>query len=199
MNYKNQLVLTGEINDVGAPIMVNVDKSFRTGLELQAGVKITPKIQWNGNTTFSINKVKDFTEYIDNWDTWGQETYELGTTDLAFSPNFVGNSRFVFSPVNNLELSLTSSFVGKQFIDNTSDNDRMLDSYFVNNLTADYTFSTRLFEEITFRLMVNNLFNEVYESNAWVYSYIYEGERYKMDGYFPQAGTNFMFGVDFRF
>ncbi len=143
--------------------------------------------------------MKDFTEYIDNWDTWGQETYELGTTDLAFSPNFVGNSRFVFSPVNNLELSLTSSFVGKQFIDNTSDNDRMLDSYFVNNLTADYTFSTKLFKEITLRLMVNNLFNEVYESNAWVYSYIYEGERYKMDGYFPQAGINYMFGIDFRF
>lgn len=199
MNYKNQLVLTGEINDVGAPIMVNVDKSFRTGLELQAGVKITPKIQWNGNTTFSVNKVKDFTEYVDNWDTWGQETYELGTTDLAFSPDFIGNSRFVFSPVNNMEFSFVSSFVGKQFIDNTSDKDRMLDSYFVNNLTADYTFSTKLFEKITLRVMVNNLFNEKYESNAWVYSYIYEGERTKMDGYFPQAGTNFMFGVDFRF
>ncbi len=199
MNYKNQLVLTGEINDVGAPIMVNVDNSFRTGLELQAGVKITPKIQWNGNTTFSVNKVENFTEYIDNWDTWGQETFELGTTDLAFSPNFIGNSQFVFSPVNNLGVSFISTFVGKQFIDNTSVNSRKLDSYFVNNLNADYTFNTKLFEEITLRLMVNNLFNEKYESNAWVYSYIYEGERYKMDGYFPQAGTNFMFGIDFRF
>jgi iron complex outermembrane receptor protein len=199
MNYKNQLVLTGEINDVGAPIMVNVNGSFRTGLELQAGVKIAPKIQWNGNTTFSINKVKDFIEYVDNWDTWGQEATDLGTTDLAFSPNFIGNSRFVFSPVNNLDISFVSSFVGKQFIDNTSNDDRILDSYFVNNLNADYSFNTKLFEKITLRLMVNNLFNEKYESNAWVYSYIYEGQRTKMDGYFPQAGTNFMFGVDFRF
>jgi len=199
MCYKNQLVLTGEINDVGAPIMVNVDKSFRTGIELQAGVKITPTLQWNGNTTFSINKVKDFIEYVDNWDTWGQETFELGTTDLAFSPNFNGNSRFTWSPINNLDINLVSSYVGKQYIDNTSNNDRILDAWFVNNLNADYTFNTKLFEKITLRLMVNNLFNEKYESNAWVYSYIYEGERAKMDGYFPQAGTHFMFGVDFKF
>jgi iron complex outermembrane recepter protein len=199
MSYKNQLVLTGEINDVGAPIMVNVDKSFRTGIELQAGVKITPTLQWNGNTTLSINKVKNFIEYVDNWDTWGQETYELGTTDLAFSPNVIANSRFTFSSVSKLEFSFISSYVGKQFIDNTSNDDRVLNAWFVNNLSAGYSVNTRLFEQITLRLMVNNLFNEKYESNAWVYSYIYEGERYKMDGYFPQAGTHFMFGVDFKF
>jgi iron complex outermembrane receptor protein len=199
MCYKNQLVLTGEINDVGAPIMVNVDKSFRTGIELQVGVKITSTLQWNGNTTFSINKVKNFIEYVDNWDTWGQETYELGTTDLAFSPNIIANSRFTFSPVSKLEFNFISSYVGKQFIDNTSNDDRVLNAWFVNNLSAGYSVNTKLFEQITLRLMVNNLFNEKYESNAWVYSYIYEGERYKMDGYFPQAGTHFMFGVDFKF
>ncbi len=199
MNYNDQLVLTGEINDVGAPIMVNVDKSFRTGIELQAGVQIVKSLQWNGNATFSSNKIKNFTEYVDNWDTWGQEQYDLGTTDIAFSPNIVANSQLVFSPVKNLNLSFISSFVGKQYIDNTSNDDRTLNSYFVNHLKADYSFNTNLFEEITLHLMVNNLFNEVYESNAWVYSYIYEGNRSKMDGYYPQAGTHFMFGVDFKF
>lgn len=199
MNYKDQLVLTGEINDVGAPIMVNVDKSFRTGVELQAGVKILKNLQWNGNATFSSNKIKNFTEYVDNWDTWGQESYDLGTTAIAFSPNVVANSQLVFTPVKDFNISFISSFVGKQFIDNTSSNDRVLNSYFVNHLKADYTFNTNLFEEITLHLMVNNLFNEVYESNAWVYSYIYEGNRSKMDGYYPQAGTHFMFGVDFKF
>lgn len=199
MSYKNQLVLTGEINDVGAPVMVNVDKSFRTGIELQTGVKITPALQWNGNTTFSINKVKGFTEYVDNWDTWGQEPFELGTTGLAFSPNVIANSRFTFSPANNLEFSFVSSYVGKQYIDNTSNDDRVLNAWFVNNLNADYSVKTKLFEEIKIRLMINNLFNEKYESNAWVYSYIYEGERAKIDGYFPQAGTHFMFGIDFKF
>ena len=199
MNYNDQLVLTGEINDVGAPIMVNVDKSFRTGIELQAGVQIVKSLQWNGNATFSSNKIKNFTEYVDNWDTWGQEQYDLGTTDIAFSPNVVANSQLVFSPVKNLNLSFVSSFVGEQYIDNTSNDDRILNSYFVNHLKADYNFKTNLFEEITLHVMVNNLFNEVYESNAWVYSYIYEGNRSKMDGYYPQAGTHFMFGVDFKF
>lgn len=199
MNYKNQLVLTGEINDVGAPIMVNVDKSYRTGLELAAGVKITPILRWNGNTTISSNKIEDFTEYVDNWDTWGQESTFLGKTDLAFSPNFTANSQFAFNPVANLEISLISTYVGKQFIDNTANADRALDAWFVNNLTAAWSFKTNLFEQITIRGMVNNLFNEKYESNAWVYSYIYEGTRYKMDGYFPQSGTNFLIGIDFKF
>lgn len=199
MCYKDQLVLTGEINDVGSSIMVNVDKSFRTGIELQAGVQIAKNLQWNGNTTFSINKITDFVEYVDNWDTWGQEEYELGTTDLAFSPNIIANSQFVFTPAKGFNVSFVSSYVGKQFIDNTSNEDRILKAYFVNNIKADYKFTTNLFEEITLHLMVNNLFNETYESNAWVYSYVYGGERYKMDGYFPQAGTHFMFGVDFKF
>ena len=199
MNYKDQLVLTGEINDVGAPIMVNVDNSFRTGIELQAGVQIVKSLQWNANATFSSNKIKAFTEHVDNWDTWGQEEYNLGTTDIAFSPNFVANSQLVFTPLKNFDIRFISSFVGKQFIDNTSNDDRILNSYFVNHIKADYNFNTKLFDEITLHVMVNNIFNEVYESNAWVYSYIYNGQRSKMDGYYPQAGTHFMFGVDFRF
>lgn len=199
MDYKNQLVLTGEINDVGSPIMVNVDNSYRAGLELQAGVKITKNLQWDGNATFSKNKINDFTEYVDNWDTWGQEPYDLGTTDLAFSPNIVTNSRLVFSPVKNMSLGFISSYVRKQYIDNTSNEDRILEAYFVNNIKADYSFTTGLFKEIKLHLMVNNIFNEIYETNAWVYSYILGGERFKMDGYYPQAGAHFMFGIDFRF
>lgn len=199
MNYKDQLVLTGQINDVGSPIMVNVDKSFRTGIELQAGVKIAENFQWNGNTTLSINKIKDFTEYVDNWDTWGQESFDLGDTDLAFSPNIVVKSQFVFSPIEDMNFAFVSSYVGEQYIDNTSNEDRVLEAYFVNDFKADYTFKTSLFEEITLHLMVNNLFDHKYETNAWVYSYLSGGERAKIDGYYPQAGTHFMFGVDFKF
>jgi iron complex outermembrane receptor protein len=199
MCYKNQLVLTGEINDVGAPIMVNVDKSFRTGLELQLGVQIAKNFQWQGNTTLSLNKIKDFTEYVDNWDTWGQESFFLGTTDIAFSPNAIVNSQFIYTPTKGFTLAFISQYVGKQFIDNTSNDDRVLNAYFVNSLKADYTFETKLFEQITLHFMANNLFNHTYESNAWVYSYLYEGERGKIDGYYPQAGAHFMFGIDFKF
>jgi iron complex outermembrane recepter protein len=199
MNYKNQLVLTGEINDVGNPIMVNVDKSYRSGIELQAGLIITPKLQWQGNATFSQNKIKNFTEYVDNWNAWEQEVFELGTTDIAFSPNVISNSQLRYNPVGNLNISLISNYVSKQFIDNTSSNDRSLDAYFVNNMKIDYSLQTGLFDEMVFHLLVNNLLNEKYESNAWAYSYILDGQRYKMDGYFPQAGTHFMLGINFKF
>ncbi len=199
MHYKDQLVLTGEINNVGNPIMVNVDDSYRAGIELQAALIITPELQWQGNATFSRNKIKNFTEFVDNWDTWEQEVFDLGTTDIAFSPKVLGNSQLQYTPLENLDISLISSYVGQQYIDNTSSNDRKLDAYFVNNLKMDYSLQPGLFEEMVFHLQVNNLFNEKYESNAWVYSYILGGERYKMDGYFPQAGTHFMIGVDFKF
>ncbi|HYQ58165.1 MAG TPA: TonB-dependent receptor, partial [Draconibacterium sp.] len=118
MNYKDQLVVTGQINDVGAPIMVNVDKSYRTGMELQAGVQIANNFQWNGNTTLSINQIKDFTEYVDNWDTGEQDAIALGTTDLAFSPNFIANSQFVYAPGDNFSIAFISQYVGDQYIDN---------------------------------------------------------------------------------
>ncbi|MCY1720934.1 TonB-dependent receptor [Prolixibacteraceae bacterium Z1-6] len=199
MCYTDQLVLTGQINDVGAPIMVNVDKSFRTGLELQAGVQLAKNFQWNGNTTLSLNKIKNFTEYVDDWDNGGQIANDLGTTDLAFSPNVIANSIFTYSPDKHFSLSFHSNYVGKQYIDNTSNDDCSLNAYFVNNLKADYTITSTLFKEITLHFMANNLLNHTYESNAWVYSYILGGERYKMDGYYPQAGAHFMFGVDFKF
>lgn len=199
MNYKDQLVVTGQINDVGSAIMVNVDKSYRTGIELQAGVQIANDFQWNGNTTLSINKIKDFTEYVDNWDTWGQDAFDLGTIDLAFSPNFIANSQFIYSPGENFSLAFISQYVSDQYIDNTSSDNRKLDAYFINHLKADYSFKTNLFDEITLHFMANNLFNVEYETNAWVYPYLLGGELYKMDGYYPQAGAHFMFGVDFTF
>ncbi|MDX8340665.1 TonB-dependent receptor [Draconibacterium sp. IB214405] len=199
MNYKDQLVVTGQINDVGSAIMVNVDESYRAGIELQAGVQIANDFQWNGNTTLSINKIKDFTEYVDNWDTWGQDAFDLGNTDLAFSPNVVANSQFVYSPGKHFSIAFISQYVGDQYIDNTSSDDRKIDAYFVNHLKADYTFTTKLFDEISLHFMANNLLDVEYESNAWVYPYLLGGERYKMDGYYPQAGAHFMFGVDFTF
>jgi iron complex outermembrane receptor protein len=179
--------------------MTNVDNSYRRGVELQTGIVITRNLQWRANATFSQNKIENFTEYVDNWDTGEQEVFSLGTTDIAFSPNMIANSQLVYEPVKNLNFAFISSHVGKQFIDNTSSDDRSLDAYFVNNLKVDYSFPTKLFKEVALHLMVNNLFNEEYESNAWVYSYILGGERYKMDGYFPQAGRHFMAGIDFKF
>lgn len=199
MLYKDQLIQTGEINDVGSAMMVNVDDSYRAGMELMAGVKIARDLKWDVNATFSQNKIKNFDEYVDDWDNGGQIESNLGKTDLAFSPNTIINSLLTWEPVKGLALGLQSNYVSKQYIDNSASNDRKLDAWFVNNLNADYTIKGKLFKEITLHLMVNDLFNEAYESNAWVYSYYTGGIRYAMDGYFPQAGRNFFAGIDFKF
>jgi len=199
MLYQNQLILTGEINDVGAPIMVNVDDSYRAGLELMAGLKITEKLKWDVNLTFSRNKIKNFSEFVDDWDNGGQIENKLGTTDLGFSPNVIGNSQISWLAAKGLNVSLQSYSVSKQYIDNSSSNERKLNGYFLNNLKFDYRVSQKLVKEINLHLMVNNLFDTQYENNAWVYSYVMGGERFAMDGYFPQAGINFLVGLDIKF
>lgn len=199
MYYRDQLIQTGEINDVGAPITVNTDKSYRAGVELQAGVKLCKSLRWDVNATFSSNKIENFTEYMDNWDTWGQDAADLGKTDIAFSPSVIAGSHLKYDLTDQFSVSLMSSYVGKQYIDNTSSDDRKLDAYCVSNLKLDYSVKQRFVKELKLHLLVSNLFNAEYESNAWVYSYSLGGERFKMDGYYPQAGIHFMTGVSLNF
>lgn len=199
MMYQNQLILTGEINDVGAPIMTNVDNSYRAGLELMAGMKLTQKLKWDVNVTLSKNKIKNFTDYADDWDNGGQVETKLGTTDLAFSPELIANSQLNWLAAKNLNISLQSYSVSKQYIDNTSSADRKLEGYILNNLKFTWRVLPKFAKELNLHLMVNNLFDTEYENNAWVYSYILGGERYAMDGYFPQAGIHFMAGLDIKF
>ncbi|MEI7524075.1 MAG: TonB-dependent receptor [Mariniphaga sp.] len=199
MSYKNQLIHTGQINSTGAPIMTNVDKSSRTGVEFMAGIKFLRKFNWNLNVTISSNKIENFTEYVEDWDNSGLKANTIGKSDLAFSPDLIANSILAYRLCSNFEISLLSNYVGKQYIDNTSSNDRKLKAYLVNNLKFDYTPDQKIFKELKFKLLINNLFNKQYESNAWVYSYLYQGRRNKMDGYFPQAGANFMFSVSVGF
>lgn len=199
MMYQNQLILTGEINDVGAPIMVNVDDSYRAGLELMAGMKLTEKLKWDVNLTLSKNKIKDFTDYVDDWDNGGQIATNLGTTDLAFSPEMIANSQLSWMAAKGLNVSLQSYSVSKQYIDNTSSELRKLDGYLLNNLKFTYHVSQKFAKDFNLHLMVNNLFDTEYENNAWVYSYVTGGERFAMDGYFPQAGINFLLGLDIKF
>ena len=203
MNYKDQLVLTGEINNVGAAIMTNVPKSYRTGLEISTGIKILENLNWDINATFSTNKIKDFTEYVDkydeNWNPKTQFSKYLGKTDLSFSPDIIAGSIFTYEIIENLYINFISKYVSRQYIDNTSNKDRSLDPYFVNNLSFNYSKKTKLFKEIGFHLMLNNIFSEKYETNAWVYR-CFVGEKINVyDGYFPQAEFNFLAGISLKF
>ncbi len=199
MDYKDQLVMTGQINNVGVPIMTNVPKSYRLGLELQAMTNLTKKLSWEGNLTLSRNKILNFTEYVDDWDTWSQRSFFLGKTDLSFSPGVTANSVFRFQLIKPLEMQWLARYVGKQYIDNTASEERKLDPYFVNDLLFTLNIKTKIFRTFRITAMINNLLNTKYETNAWVYQY-YEGNEHKvMDGYFPQAGIHFMTGINFRF
>ncbi|MBK6346457.1 MAG: TonB-dependent receptor [Bacteroidales bacterium] len=199
MHYHNQLVLTGAINDVGAAIMTNVPASFRSGLELSGKISITEKLKLAGNLTISRNKIRDFTEFVDDWDNWGaQVENRLGNTNLAFSPEMVCGAELSWSVIRGVEFLLNSRYVSRQYIDNTSSGDRVLEPYFVSNLRLGWTIEPDFVRGLEVSLNVNNLFNHEYETNAWVYRYYAEGKYRKMDGYFPQAGINFMAGLTIR-
>ncbi|HEX2934678.1 MAG TPA: TonB-dependent receptor [Bacteroidales bacterium] len=192
------MVLTGMINDVGAAIMTNVDKSYRMGIELTAGVKLNDMLYWSGNATFSRNKVKNFTEYVDNWDTWGQESSFFKERTLAFSPEFVAGSQlsFKYKPV---EVAWVAKYVDKQYIDNSQSDERKLHAYFVNDIRVNTKLLVKSIVSFELIASINNIFNAKYEANAWVYQYIEGGEHKVMDGYFPQAGRNFMVGLIVKF
>lgn len=199
MNYKDQLVLTGKINDVGAYTRTNIPKSFRSGIELQG--YITPATWWklSGNLALSQNKVKNFTEYIDDYDNGGQKINKYSSSDIALSPNAVGAATVSFLPVKNFELSLISKYVSKQYLDNTENDGRQLDPYYVQDARAIYSFHKGVLKEANLILQVNNVFNKKYEPNGYTYNYIYGGELSVNNYYFPMAGTNFMFAVNLKF
>ncbi len=203
MKYTNQLVLTGQVNDVGAYTRTNVASSFRQGIEGEMGVRIFKQLMWNTNVTLSQNKVQGFEEYVDEYDDLynfiGQRHNTYTTTDIAFSPNIIAGSTFTYEPVKNLKFSFISKYVGEQFMDNTSNESRKLNAYFVNDLRINYTVKTKLIREIGFTLAINNLFGEKYESNGYTYSYAFNGKPVTENFYFPQAGINFMGGLVVKF
>jgi len=199
MYYHDQLVLTGQINDVGSAIMTNVDESYRLGVELTGSVQLTDKLNINANTTLSRNKITEFTEYVDNWDTGLQDVNNIGETDLSFSPEIIANANISYEVFKNFKASLISKYVGKQYIDNTSSDERSIDPYFVNDIKLTYKIKTKAIKEIGFNMLVNNIFNHKYESNAWVYRYVLGGEEFLMDGFYPQAGINILGGLTLKF
>jgi iron complex outermembrane receptor protein len=199
MDYKNQLILTGEINDVGAYIRQNVPDSYRAGVELQAGIQLLESLEWSGNATLSRNKIEEYTYYLDNYDTGGQQATTYADSDIAFSPNFIGNSKLQFNH-NGFSAAVNTKYVSKQYLDNTQAESRSLDPYLVNDLQISYDWSTSpLLNNLEAALKVNNIFNEMYESNGYTYGYMAGGEQQFFNYYYPQAGRNIMLQLSFNF
>jgi iron complex outermembrane receptor protein len=222
MQYQNQLVLTGAVNDVGGAIRQNVNDSYRAGLELEIGYKITGKLTGSVNGTFSQNKIKAFTQYVDDWYNGGQSEYELTNTNIAFSPSIIAGSIITYktpllSTTDELSASFISKYVGEQYFDNTQNAGRKLDAYFTNDVRLGYTLTHIGVNKLNFNFTIRNVFNSLYVSNAWSYAFEYsdagwdpsQGDPYtqkgdktgsfQMAGYYPQAGVNYMLGLTLDF
>lgn len=205
MDYKDQLIPTGQINNVGASIRENVADSYRAGIELDVSYQLFKKWILAANVALSQNKIKEFTEYIDDYSTaeFTQETFTYKDTDIALSPNAVASAMIEYTPVKNLSLNWLSKYVGKQYLDNSGLDARSLDAFFTNDIRISYSVQPRFFKSVELNLLVNNIFNEMYEPNGYTFSYFLSGENQKElvteNYYYPMAGTNFMLGLSLKF
>jgi len=199
MDYTNQLIVTGELNDVGASIRTNVVKSYRVGFELQTSLLISKKVKLNLNATYSQNKIQDFTEVLYDY-TVGYDVVENNytNTDIAFSPNIIAAASIEYMPIKALSLVLQNKYVGDQFLDNTSNKNKKLAAYQTVDARISYTLFPKSLKELSINVMANNILNTMYSSNGYTYSYIY-GDLITENFYYPQAGTNFLAGLTMKF
>jgi iron complex outermembrane receptor protein len=173
MNYTDQLVLTGKINDVGAYTRTNIPKSYRAGIELQGSMLFSKWLSASANLTFSTNKVKDFTEFIDDYDSGGQQTKFYENPDIAFSPSVISAYSINIKPLKKAEINLMGKYVSRQYLDNTSQKSRSLKEFYVQDIRFSYSWVENAF----LFFQANNLFSKKYEPNGYTFSYVYGGNQ----------------------
>ncbi|QWX83272.1 TonB-dependent receptor [Cellulophaga sp. HaHaR_3_176] len=195
MKYKDQLVLTGNIDDVGNYLRANVPDSYRLGLEIDANISVSEKFKITPNIALSTNKIEDFILDRDG------VISNIGDTNIAFSPSFIAGNILTYKLLENLSFSLLSKYVGEQYLSNTDTEASKLDAYFTNDFNVTYEIKTNsIFKSIVLSGLVNNIFNEEYESNGYTYLNFWEGPTsFEVQGYYPQAGTNFLLGATLNF
>ncbi len=200
MMYKNQLVLTGDLNEVGSPIRKNSGDSHRLGLEIDATILLSKKFVWRPNITLSTNKNKDFYSEIDG------VLVDLGNTNISYSPNVIAGNIFTLLPIKNMQISWLSKYVGEQYMGNVDSKVSKLDSYFINDLNAVYEIKTNsVFKTIAISFLVNNILNKKYVSNGYYYTYNDDWSNpgsvktIEGTGYYPQATRNFLLGLQLKF
>ena len=195
MQYKDQLILTGDIDDTGDYTRENVADSYRLGLEIDADFRLSDKISMRPNISFSTNKIKDFSINRDNI------TKFLGDTNIAFSPDIVAGNALVYNLSDNFQMSILSKFVGEQYLSNTDTEASKLDSYFTSDFNISYELETNsVFKSIVFTGLVNNIFNKEYVDRGYTYLDYWTGPTsFEVQGYYPQATRNFLVGMTLKF
>lgn len=199
MFYKDQLVVTGKVNDVGEYYRQNVNKSYRAGLELDLAYTIHSQFSVLANAAISRNKMNNFTGFIDDYDKGGQLVNQYKNTNISFSPNSVIGGELVYNPAKALAISWQSKYVGQQYMDNTQNEARKLKAYWVNNARIAYHMKAKGLKNINIALLANNILNKKYESNGYTYGYFAGGALTTENFYFPQSGTNLMLNLNLKF
>jgi iron complex outermembrane receptor protein len=199
MDYRNQLVLNGNLNDVGAPLRINVPKSYRLGWETEASIQVNKVWELNGNVTLSRNRILDFKEVIyDYTNGFDIVVKALRNTPISYSPAVITSLEFIYKPIKNLSVSWTGKYVSQQFLDNTGKRDRIIPDFHIHALRASYVMKPKFCKELTFNLLIQNLFNRKYVNSGYTYSYIYE-QPVTENFYFPQAGIHGFGGFEVKF
>jgi len=200
MGYKDQLVLTGELDNVGAPIRQNVGNSYRLGIEAEVSIALSSQLLWQPNLSLSRNKNRSFSFQRDG------QVQNLGDTNISYSPSIIGGSNLVYAPSTQFQIGLLSKYVGEQYLGNIDADLSKLAAYFINDLNIRYAIGALGWvKAIDFSLLINNVFNSVVETNGYFFTYddswsvpnqttTIEGV-----GYYPQAGINFLLGASFTF
>jgi iron complex outermembrane receptor protein len=191
MNYKDQLVLTGKINDVGAYTRTNVPKSYRAGLEIQVKYAFNKKYNTSYSITFSQNKIQEFTEYIDDYDQFTQVPIQHKNTNIALSPSLISNRTFNWKPNEKLSVFWTTKYTSEQFLDNTQNKDRKLDAFFINDLNAQWTIMNKTKFTMLLQVYANNVLDVQYAPNGYTFSYIYDRTLTTSNNFYPMAGRNY--------
>ena len=208
MYYKDQLVLTGKINDVGAYTRTNIPTSYRYGIELETKWQPASKfVEINGNISFSQNKIQDFTEYLDDYDNGGQAENKFQKTDISFSPNMVAGLTTSLFPLRNSNykkiqndsIDIIGKYVGRQFLDNTSNSNRQLKAFETIDMTVNIPYQLNTKQNIGFRIGLYNILNKKFEARGASYNWRENNQVVTLNYFFPQAGFHFMTGIVFNF
>lgn len=203
MSYKNQLVLNGQVNDVGAAKRVNVENSYRRGVELEARVNINPYLNFAGNIALSQNKISEFVEYTDSsnadYSIYTQYKKVYKNTDILLSPKVVSSLIMEIKPYRDFEISVVNKYVGRQFLDNTSNIKRSINPYYVVDLRFNYKVKTQLIPELSLMLSINNVFSTLYETTGYTYSYYTDATLNTFNYKAPAAPINWLGGFSLKF
>ncbi len=199
MGYKNQLALSGKVNDVGGYSRINIPKSYRAGIELELNVDIATWINLDVNMTLSQNKIETFVEHLSDFNTWEQTPLIWKNTDIAFSPNRIVGAQFLVKVSKNMNIVFLTKSVGRQYLDNTQNLSRSLDPYLINDLVINLNLPIKENKKWQCSLLLNNIGNQKYASNGYTYSGIIDKKRNDFVFVYPQAGFNYLLRVELNF